>query len=372
MIGDALDQRIAGLFGIGFAGRAIDDHLAAWLDRGVRAITFFSRNIGEPAATLALTEAIRQRAPGRVLLMVDQEGGRVVRLARGFSSPPSMRELGRLGDAERAGALGRLIGRELRAAGFDLNFAPVLDLDTNASNPVIGDRSLGADPHRVAELGAALVRGMQQEGVAACAKHFPGHGDTDIDSHYDLPSVPYSIDELQARELPPFVEAIDAGVAAVMPAHIVFDEIEPDTPGTMSRKLVRGLLRERCGFDGLVVSDDLEMGAIADGVGVAHGAVEALRAGVDLLLISHRDDRLAEAHAAIRQAVVSGDLPLERVEEAGHRLDVVLERFDPSGGRPTIDNTLRCEAHLDLLAELGASIDELSEDPTERWRIKAG
>ncbi|MEM7683152.1 MAG: beta-N-acetylhexosaminidase [Planctomycetota bacterium] len=371
-VGDALDQRIAGLFGIGFAGRAIDDHLAAWLDRGVRAITFFSRNVGSPEQTLALTEQIRARAPAPVLVMVDQEGGRVVRLAEGYSVPPSMRELGRVGDVQRAEALGRVIGRELRATGFDLNFAPVLDLDTNASNPVIGDRSLGADPQRVAALGAALVRGMQQEGVASCAKHFPGHGDTDLDSHYHLPTVLHVVEDLTERELPPFQAAIDAGVAAVMPAHIVFDAIDPNVPGPMSPKVVQGMLREQCGFGGLTISDDLEMGAIADGVGVAKGAVDSLRAGVDLLLISHRDDRLVQAHQAIRQAVESGELPAERVEEAGQRLDRVLEQFDPAGPRPSIKTTLRCPAHLDLLAELGASSDEISDDPTERWRIKPG
>ena len=180
---------------------------------------------------------------------------------------------------------------ELRAVGFGLDLAPVVDVDTNPGNPVIGDRSFSSDAEVVARLGAIWIEAMQKHGVAACAKHFPGHGDTSEDSHHELPVLPHGLDRLHAVELPPFRAAIEAGVAAIMSAHVLFEAVDPGVPATLSPNVLQGILREEFGFEGAIISDDLEMEAIAGRMDVGDAAVRAVEAGVDLVLCCHREDR---------------------------------------------------------------------------------
>ena len=292
--------------------------LAPLLNLGLGGVVLFGRNEGHWG-----------RLPPVPLVATDHEGGRVQRFRGGDFTPiPAMRLLGERGDPGLARDVGRLMGLELRAAGINLNFAPVVDVDTNPLNPVIADRSLGRDPTRVGRLAAALVDGLQSAGVAACCKHFPGHGDTAQDSHTSLPRLSHDMERLRRIELPPFRATRHA--AAVMTAHVVFDAIDPAVPATLSPAAI-GLLRGEIGFGGLVVSDDLEMAAVADTAGVeraaVRAAVRAVAAGVDLVLICHRPDRQRAAHAALVAAVEAGALPIARLREAAGRVDALAARF---------------------------------------------
>lgn len=334
-----LDRAIHGLLCIGFAGTTVDDSLRRWLDRGVGGVIIFQHNAGPPDRVAALLDRIAEYAGEPIIRAVDQEGGRVARLRDGFTVPPPMAYLGTVADEPLAEAVGGLIGRELAAVGFNLALAPMLDLAINASSRVIGDRSLGSDPELVAVLGTALIRGIQSSGVMACAKHFPGHGDTPEDSHLTLPCLTASRDVILSRDLVPFINAIRAGVATVMPGHLVVQAYDTDRPATTSPVLLDELLRQRLGFGGLIVSDDLEMAAIIDTLGVERASVDALRAGVDLLLIGHDHKReRAEAVAgAIRAAVRRDELSEASLIEKYNRVLRAAADADKRIDRPGLD-----------------------------------
>jgi beta-N-acetylhexosaminidase len=290
----------------------------------------FARNVSSLDATRALVAQARAACGGThpALVCVDQEGGRVARLH--FGAPlPSMRTLGAAGDpalAERAGAA---LAFELRRIGATVDFAPVLDLALEADSTVIGTRSLGADPARVAALGAALVRGLQAGGVTATPKHFPGHGATALDSHVELPVVASGLAVLRERELVPFAAAFAAGARAVMSAHVVVRALDAERPATLSPAVLTGLLRGELGFRGVCFTDDLQMGAIARGAGTARGAVLALAAGADALLVAHGLEAAAAARDAVVAAVRAGEVPLARLEEAAERV-AALRAAQPS------------------------------------------
>ncbi|HEY3493403.1 MAG TPA: glycoside hydrolase family 3 N-terminal domain-containing protein, partial [Polyangiaceae bacterium] len=240
-----LEQLAARLLVVGFPGPGPDDEIERLIDRGILGVVLFSRNVGTPRDVLELTTRLKRRAARPFLVSIDQEGGKVARLRNGFTPLPAFRALGETRDAELARELGAVIGRELAAVGIDWNYAPVLDVDTNPDNPVIGERSLAREPELVARLGVAFAEGLGASGVAACAKHFPGHGDTRQDSHFALPRLPHSTERRREVELVPFVAAVGAGIPSIMTAHIVFEALEPDLPATMSRHVVGELLRGR-------------------------------------------------------------------------------------------------------------------------------
>ena len=358
-----LDRDVASLLCVGFQGKAPSPEVLELVARGVGGVILFSRNV-EGAEQVAALVAALKRAAGRPLLVsIDQEGGRVARLraAQGFTELPPMRALGEAGDEGLAFAAGALLGRELRAVGVDQDYAPVVDVDTNPANPVIGDRSLGRDPALVGRLGAALARGLQSAGVAACAKHFPGHGDTSQDSHVDLPRLPHPLERLLAVELPPFTALARAGVAAVMTAHVVFEALDPARPATLSPRVL-SLLRERCGFAGCCVSDDLEMKAIAAHVPLEVAAPGAVASGVDQLLVCHTP---AVQHAAIdlvRRAVEDGRLPRARLAEARGRVEALLRWAGPPPDPAAAAAALRTRQHLALAARIPALA--AGRDPT--------
>ena len=316
-VGAELDRLAAACLSPSFPGHELPGWVLRWLGRGLGGITLFAYNIGDPEQVAGLTTSLSAVQP-ELLVSIDEEGGDVTRLeAVGGSSSPGNLALGAVDDLELTAAVASSIAARLRLAGVNLNLAPVADVNTNPLNPVIGVRSFGADPALVARHVAAFVEGTQSQGVAACAKHFPGHGDTEVDSHLDLPVV----DGDPGAALEPFRTAIDAGVRAVMTGHLLVPALD-DLPATVSRELVAGLLRTELGFDGLVVSDALEMRGISAGVGVEAGAVLALEAGVDVLCLGHdlHEDAVEAVHAAICAAVQSQRLPLERLAEAAERV----------------------------------------------------
>lgn len=305
------------LLWIGFDGKIPTPEATRLIHEGVSGVILFARNVGTSDETRALIRELKAIAQGPLLLSVDQEGGRVARLTEGFEAFPPMRELGERSPDE-VRAIGRRLGAQVRGAGFDIDLAPVVDVDSNPANPVIGNRSFSRDPQVVATLGAAMIAGLQEH-VAACAKHFPGHGDTDKDSHYDLPRLPHALERLRACELVPFKAAVKAGVACVMTTHVVFDAIDPGVAATMSAPAIR-LLRDEVGFGGVCVSDCLEMKAISEHFGCGKAAVRAVAAGVDAMLVSHTPDAQHEVVAALAAAVLDGRIPEARVLEARSRL----------------------------------------------------
>ena len=284
-------------------------------------VVLFKRNVEAPEQVAELAFEVGGLARETPLWVgIDQEGGRVARLREPFTEWPAMAHLGRHGGDDLADRFARALAAELSAVGVNLDFAPVLDLHNEAADPVIGDRALSSDAGTAGRLGAAIVRGLQAGGVAACAKHFPGHGDARVDSHRELPVVEHGPERLRAHEMAPFRAAAAADAAAVMTAHVVYPALDEERPATLSRTVVDGILRRECGHRGLVLTDDLEMGAITADRSVERAAVEALAAGCDALLVCGPSvERHASVIEAIIHAVETGDLDVRRVEEARAR-----------------------------------------------------
>lgn len=289
------------------------------------------RDMAQVARLTAAAQTLALAGPRRLglFMAVDQEGGPVARLRRGFAATPPNMALGATGSEDAAALAARVTARQLKALGINMNLAPVVDVNSNPANPIIGVRAYGEDPRLVARFGAAAVRAYHEEGVIACAKHFPGHGDTGYDSHVRLPTVPHSLERLRAVELVPFAAAIGAGVPAVMTAHVEVPALEPEPglPATMSARVLGGLLRGELGFGGLVVSDSLGMGAIDARYGPGEAAVRALLAGADVLCFgADKGHSPAEQPAVVRrmlQAVDSGEIPMARLDEAVRRILLV-------------------------------------------------
>ena len=343
---------------IGFDGLEPPAETLALVRRGVSGVILFARNVASPEQVAELNRRLKEPAPAPLLSSVDQEGGRVARLRAPWTLWPPMRALGESGDERTAHEVGRVLGVELKACGFDVDYAPVLDVDSNPLNPIIGDRSFGRDPALVGRLGAAMIRGLQDLRVSACGKHFPGHGDTAQDSHLELPRLPHGLDRLRRIELPPFRAAIEAGVASIMTAHVVFEALDPGVPATMSKKAIDGLLRGELGFDGVVLSDDLEMKAVHDRFPMEDVVTRALDAGVDGFLCCRRLDLQHEVLGHIVRAVESGKVPRARVEQAAGRMRRWAERFacaaseiDPLAAAKLAGT----EDHRALAARLGAT-----------------
>ena len=326
---------------------------------GLGGVIFFSRNIQEPEQVAELShdsQALAGELP--LWVSVDQEGGRVARLKDPFTVWPPMATLGRSGDPALATRFAAALAAELKAVGITLDYAPVLDIHTNPKNPIIGDRALAETAEGVAKLGAAVIRGLQDNGVAACGKHFPGHGDTSVDSHLELPLVEHPPDRIRRVECVPFREAVRAEVAFMMTAHILVPALDEERPATLSPTIVTGILREELGYQGVILSDDLEMKAIARTYAVPDAAVQAIAAGCDGLLICSGDIALqAETLEALVHAVEQGRISYKRLEDAQTRLRRAKERFLAQPGaspprRSTLRQVLGCDAHRRVAEEM--------------------
>ncbi|HEX3344296.1 MAG TPA: beta-N-acetylhexosaminidase [Polyangiaceae bacterium] len=322
----------------GFPGTSLPEGFARAL-RGRRrggAILFKPNLGGGPEQVAGLARAIHAASPYTPFVGVDQEGGRVARLKAPLLEVPPMRTVASWGDEALAERIARAVGAELAALGFTIDFAPVLDVNTCPHNPVIGDRAFGDDPSTCARFGAAWVRGLQSSGVLACGKHFPGHGDTSKDSHVDLPVVDQPLERLEHVELVPFRAAVAAGVATLMTAHVVYPALDRARPGTMSAAVCTAL-RERVGFRGALVSDDLEMQAIAARMDVEDAAVQAVAAGCDVLLVCWSDEKQDRAVEAIAREAEKSPAFRARCEEAAGRASAARRRVS---ARPLDDAEL--------------------------------
>jgi beta-N-acetylhexosaminidase len=371
----AMREDVGQLLWVGFPGPSVPAALRTKLDRGeVGATLVFKRNLelrpgtaGGPEladldALVALNHELHRRAPDGTpaLIAVDQEGGLVQRVRAPATVWPPMRCLDRFAppDDERlAERVGRAIGDELRALDFDIDFAPVLDVHTNPANPIIGDRAFGVDPESVARRALAFARGLSAAGVLACGKHFPGHGDTSTDSHFELPRIDHDGERLERVELLPFRRAAAVGMPMIMTAHVVFAAVDAARPATLSGPVVTGLLRERLGFGGVIVSDDLDMRAIADHMGADVAAVAAVRAGCDALLLCAREDHQAAAEAALIREAERDTEFRRQVGQAAQRIRELKNAHIARRAQlpPASRDAIGSDEHRRLAAELAGS-----------------
>jgi beta-N-acetylhexosaminidase len=313
-------------------------------------VILFAKNTPDRATVETLTTDLRREFPG-MLLAIDHEGGRVQRLGPPFTHLPPALAMARKGDPELLRQAGHLHAAELRAAGFDIDFAPVLDVHTNDDNPVIGDRAFGTTPEEVIHFALPYLQGLAEGGILGCAKHFPGHGDTSVDSHLELPrlaSGTHGRGRLRELEMRPFARAIAGGVPMVMTAHIVVEAYDPELPATMSPVLINGCLRDELGYNGFVVSDDLEMKAIADEFGVGPGAVAAIRAGCDLCLVCLTTDAVREAHQALVLAIENGTIDRFALARIATRRAKLLKRARKLDRIPRDPDRIGHAEHRDL------------------------
>ncbi len=349
-----LREQIGQLFMMGFAGTTVSKDLASFLKTYTPGgVIVFRRNLESVQQMVDLTNGLQNLSPASPLLIaIDQEGGRVSRLPAEFTIFPPCGQLGRCNSSELAYSAAATIAKELRAVGINMNMAPVLDVNSNPDNPVIGDRAFGATPEIVGEMSLATIGGLQDNRVVACGKHFPGHGDTATDSHKELPVVDAGIQRLRDTEFPPFQQAIRHGVASLMTAHVLYRALDSDAPATLSSAVIQRLLREEFRYDGVVFTDDLEMHAIIDHDGIGEAAVRSFIAGCDVLLICKDQDRVLTAMQAMERAVQDGRITQERLAQSLARVARLKARYLHPYKAVTISDArlvVGCRTHKVLL-----------------------
>jgi beta-N-acetylhexosaminidase len=322
-------ERMAGnVIVCGFPGTEAPPEIHAWLrEEAVAGLILFKRNIDHlHQASELVTSCVEGTDPAKpILVCVDQEGGRVARFGEPILQLPAMRTLAAAADATLTREAASVLARQLRAIGVNLDFAPVLDVDTNPDNPIIGDRAFGRTPGAVIEHALAFADGLHTGGVLSCGKHFPGHGDTDLDSHLDLPTLRHDRGRLEAVEFQPF-RAAAGRIPSLMTAHVVFEAVDPEVPATMSRAVIAELLRKEIGFEGAVFSDDLEMKAITDRYSIEEAGVLAIEAGCDLLLVCSNLDAAARLRETLAAEADRSELFRARLTEAQARANALRRR----------------------------------------------
>jgi beta-N-acetylhexosaminidase len=328
---------------VGFEGKTAPPELLARIAaRRIGGVVLFARNLGTLDEIAALTRSLAEAVPAGdppLVISIDQEGGRVQRIKAPFPHWPAMARLGAVDDEALSEAVGRAMGAEVAAVGFNVDYAPVLDVHTNAANPIIGDRAFGTTPEDASRHALAFWRGLEAAGVRGCGKHYPGHGDTATDSHLELPQVDVAAERLRSVELPPFAAAVDAGVPMLMTAHVVYPAVD-DKPATLSRIWLHKMLRTDLGYTGVVVSDDLDMKAVAERFPVEQTVVESLLAGADCFLAC-RDPEIQRRAEAALDAAAEDPAASARVIESTARL---------AAFRATLTHPTTTVADLDLVA----------------------
>ncbi len=364
-----LEQAIGQKLLLSFEGKGSPqkEFLARLRRQQVGGVTLFrSLNVENPAQVRALTGALQQAAAeagqARLLVAADQEGGQLMAVGEGTTPFPGGMALGATRSADLAYKVGYAIGRELAAMGINVNYAPVCDVNVNPYSAVVGTRAFGEEPQLVAELSAAMATGIQAAGVAATAKHFPGHGDTTSDSHFGMPVLQHDEARLHRVELPPFAAAVQAGVRLVMTAHIALPALHEgvNVPATLSAPVLRGILREELGFEGVIVSDAMDMRAIRQGAGLVEDAVRAVEAGVDLLLLNHPPAEQERVYTGLVEAVQRGDLSGQEVLASAERV-LRVKRWLDEQTQPEL-NVVGCNEHQALAGEVATEALTLVRD----------
>jgi len=341
-------------FIVGFDGLTPPPDLIQLIrEEEVGAVILFRRNIESVDQLRRLTSQLQEIAGGNLLIGIDHEGGRVFRMPPPFTQIPSMRMVGayaqKFPEERIAYKLGQLMGRELAAAGIHINFSPVLDLDTNADNPIIGDRAFAQDPVTVANLGCDLLEGHMSVGVIPCGKHFPGHGDTYEDSHHALPHLPHTPERMEIMELVPFRAAIHHGVPMLMTAHVVYEGWDSVLPATLSPRIIESVLRSDCQFDGVVITDDLHMQGVAKFWDVGIASKMALNASCDLLAVCRYPETARQAIEAVKTAVADGQIRVERLEKSVARIQSLQNLLKSPAPDP---KCIGSAAHKELVQKL--------------------
>jgi len=351
-----LREKIGAMVMSGLEGEALGSEEERLLkDYPFGGFIFFKHNLKEPRQILALCRSLWEK--GREIppfIAIDQEGGRVHRLPLPFTHFPSAATLGRTGNADLAYKVGLATARELSAVGINLNFAPVLDIHSNPSNPVIGDRSLSSDPEEVIRLGWALVRGLREGRVIPCVKHFPGHGDTDKDSHLELPMMRKDRASLERLELIPFARACEKGIESIMTAHVLYPALDPKYPATLSPSIIGGLLRQQLRYEGVVFSDDLEMKAVSQNYSYGEAAILSIKAGADVLLFCHDSEGAAKTLEHLYEEAERDREIRARVEESYKRINRLKKRYlrSFSGNQEHLEKSIGLPDHKQLVAEI--------------------
>ncbi len=326
-----LEEKIGQLLVIGMEGKTYGDELDHLIRQyHIGGIILLGKNISYPAGMLKLlNESKKANADYKIPLFisVDEEGGRVSRLPSSMKKLPAAEYFGRTGDELLAYETGAYLADVLHAFGYNMNYAPVLDVHSNPRNPVIGDRSFSSDPDEVANLGMAVMKGMTDNGIISVVKHFPGHGDTYVDSHLSLPVIGKTLEELNETELVPFKRAIEEKADVIMVAHIMFPELDDAYPSSLSKKIITDLLREEMHFEGVVITDDMTMGAIVNDYSVPEAAVQSFIAGSDLLLIAGDYENQVGTFKALMAAVESGSISVERINDSVRRILTLKDRY---------------------------------------------
>ncbi len=321
-----LNTMIGSLFTVGIASTEPDRNALSLIrEHKVGGVILFARNIENPLQVASLCRSLQEEAIAAtetpLFLAIDQEGGRVARLKEPFTLHPGASEIARSPDPlEQAARFASITATEMSLVGLNMNMAPVLDVPSGEPERHLSGRTFGSKPEMVASLGMKVVEELQSRKILAVAKHFPGLGKANLDPHHMLPIIDSPGSEIEDRDLVPFKAAIKAGVSGIMTSHAMYPGLDPGTPATLSRKIITDLLRKKLGFGGLVITDDLEMGAVAGGLGVAGSAVEAFKAGVDILLVCENFDSIVESIDAVKRAVIRGDIPPSRLRESTGRI----------------------------------------------------
>ncbi|QCJ44577.1 beta-N-acetylhexosaminidase [Bacillus sp. S3] len=339
----SLEDKIGQMILAGVSGTTMDASAKQLISQiHVGGIIFYKNNFETPAQAVQFVNQLKAGNSSSLplLLGVDQEGGRVTRLPGGLVNFPPNKQIGQVNNPDFSFKVGTLLGQELKEFGLNLDFAPVLDINSNPNNPVIGDRSFGNNAEIVSKLGVQTMKGIQSQNVITTIKHFPGHGDTSVDSHLDLPIVNKSLKELKELELIPFERAINQGGDVVMVAHILLPQLDKTNPGTMSKAVMTDLLRKQLGFTGVIITDDMTMGAITEHFDIGKASVESVKAGSDIILVGHDYNNVVKIISSLKTAVQNGEISEQRVNESIKRIIQLKRNYsinDTKVGNPNIN-----------------------------------
>ncbi len=328
----SMDQKIGQMVIVGLDGYTLDDNAKEMINNYyVGGFIFFGNNVENSQQLLKLindlkSENIKNNIP--LFFSIDEEGGIVSRMPDEFTKIPSNRIIGQKNDKTLSYNIGSVIAEQIKSFGFNMNFAPVLDIDSNPNNPVIGKRAFGSNEKIVSELGIETMKGIQSKGVISVVKHFPGHGDTSVDSHIGLPIVDKELNNLMQFELIPFIKAIENNADAVMVAHILFNRIDPNNPATLSKPIINELLREELGFNGVVITDNMTMGAIMENYDIEDAVVKSVNAGSDIVLVCHGYENQVKALKALKKAVENGMISEERIDQSVYRILELKNKYN--------------------------------------------
>lgn len=327
-----LEEKVGQLVIVGVDGYENDEHSKQLMEKyHAGGFILFKKNIQDSAQLLTLLNSLKETnaALNKVpmFLSVDEEGGRVSRLPDEFKKFPSNKVIGQKNDSSLSYQIGNILGRELSSFGFNMDFAPVLDINSNPKNPVIGDRSFGTTAGLVSRLGIETMKGIRAENVISVVKHFPGHGDTSVDSHVGLPRVNHDLKRLKSFELVPFKAAIENSVDAIMIAHILLPKLDPENPASFSKAVITDLLRTDMNFNGVVITDDFTMGAIEKNYDMGGAAVKSIQAGADIVLVCHGFDKQETVIKALLAAAQTGQISTGRLDESVYRVLELKQRY---------------------------------------------